>query len=138
MTTVKSRTAEALAPVLSMFHSIGDRSLCAVWQVYTEGSLDKLIFDFGQISLIVAADENDDSIDIAVAGQNRPLPVGCADGSQLQPWTNIIGKPFGWGWVTVNQQGYCDGLLLGFGEIIPQIVLNVIASTIKVGVILSA
>jgi len=124
--------------MLSMFHSIGDRSLRAVWQVYTEGSMDKLVFDFGQISLIVAADENDDSIDIAVAGPNGPAPVGGVDGSQLPPWNNIVGKPFGWGWVTVNQQGYCDGLLLGFGGIVPQIALNAIASSIKVGVISSA
>ena len=103
--------------------------------VYTEGSLDKLIFNFGQISLIVTADENDDSIDIAAAGTTEPPHVVGVDKSQLHPWNNIIGKPFGWGWVTVNQQGYCDGLLLGFGGIFPQIVLNVIASSIKVGVI---
>jgi hypothetical protein len=41
---------------------------------------------------------------------------------------------FGWGWITMNQQGYCDGLLLSFGKVIfPQLVLNVMASAIEVG-----
>jgi hypothetical protein len=121
--------------MLSAFHSVGDRSLQTVWQVYTEGSLDRLILDFGQISLIIVADENDDTIDITIADSPDPHSIGGVDGSSLKPWNSFIGKRFGWGWVTVNQQGYRDGLLLSFESIVPQIVLNVIASSIKVGTI---
>jgi Family of unknown function (DUF6334) len=137
MTTVKRRTAEAIAPMLSAFHAIGDQHLRGVWHVYTEGSLDRMILDFGQISLVVVADENDDSLNITAVETGDLCGMGGVDGSRLEPWINLIGKPFGWGWVTVNQQGYCDGLLLSFGGIIPQVVLNVMSSSIKVGTISS-
>ncbi len=138
MTTVKTRAAEALAPMLSAFHSISDQSLQAVWHVYTDGSLDKLVLDFSRVSLTVVGDEDDDSIDIAATETADLRNAGGVDGSHLEPWNRLIGKPFGWGWVTVNQQGYCDGLLLSFGGIVPQIALNVIASSIKISTITAA
>jgi len=135
MTTTKTRTAEELARMLSGFHSMESRALHAVWKVYTEASLDRLILDFGLVSLIIVADENDDSIDITVAETVDMSSTGGVDGSNLEPWKSLIGESFGWGWVTVNQQGYCDGLLLSFGGIVPQLLINVIASSIKVGTI---
>jgi len=138
MISVKHRTAEALAPTLSIFHSVGDRPLRAVWQIYTEGSLDRLVLDFGDISLTALVDEDDDSIDITVAATADPQSIGGMDASSAEPWNKVIGKAFGWGWVMVNQQGYCDGLLLSFDGIFPQIVLNVIASSIKVGTVSSS
>ena len=135
MTTVKTRAAEALAPILSAFHAIGDQSLRAVWQVETYGSVDRLVLDFGRVSLSVVADENDDSIDIAVEDTAGLRNARGTNVSHLGPWDHLVGKGFGWGWVTVNQQGYCDGLMLSFGGIVPQIVLNVIASSIKVRMI---
>jgi hypothetical protein len=50
-------------------------------------------------------------------------------------WDRFIGKAFGWGWVTVNQQGYCDGALLGFDGISPNISIEVMASSIKTSVL---
>lgn len=135
MTTVKTRAAEALAPMLSAFHAIDGRPLKAVRKIYTEGSLDKLVLDFGTMSLIVVADRNDDSIDIAVTDMPDVRNTDGVDGSHLEPWNKFIGKPFGWGWITINQQGYSDGLLLSFGDVVPQLILNVIASSLKVSVI---
>jgi Family of unknown function (DUF6334) len=132
MTAVKTDIAEAAAPVLEMFHALGERPLSAVRQICTEGSLDEIIFDFGSVSMVVAADEEDDSIDIAISEGNRPKGV---DASRQEPWSELIGKPFGWGWLTINQQGYCDGILLSFGDIRPQVLLNVMASSIKVAAI---
>ena len=58
------------------------------------------------------------------------------DVSSNEPWVNFIGKVFGWGWITLNQQGYCDGVLLSFEQVVfPEVALNVIASSIKVGVV---
>ena len=131
MTTVKT-AAVALAPMLSAFHSIGDQALQAVWRVDTDGTLDRLVFDFGRVSLVVVAKENDDSIDISAADTSGLSSAGSVDGGHTEPWNHLVGKSFGWGWVTVNQQGYCDGLLLSFGGIVPQIFLNVIASSIKI------
>jgi hypothetical protein len=135
VTTAKTRAAEALYPMLSAFHSIDDRPLKGVWKIYTDGSLDKLVLEFDTVSLIVVADGNDDSIDITATGTPDLRNTDGVDGSHLEPWKNFIGRPFGWGWITINQQGYCDGLLLSFGGIVPQLFLNVIASSIKVSTI---
>ena len=135
MTAVNIRAAEALYPVLSVFHSIASLPLQNVWQVHSEGSVDRLILDFNSTSLVISANEDDDSIECSAV--NAPfVDEGCRlDVSDREPWKNFIGSSFGWGWVTVNQQGYCDGLLLSFEGIAPQVVLNVIASSLKVGAI---
>jgi hypothetical protein len=54
-----------------------------------------------------------------------------------EPWRNLIGQAFGWGWITINQQDALDGILLSFDGIIPLVMLNVIASSIKESVIQS-
>ena len=135
MTAVNMRAAEALYPVLSVFHSIASLPLQDVWQVHSEGSVDRLILDFNSTSLVISANEDDDSIECSAV--NAPfVDEGCRlDVSDREPWKNFIGSSFGWGWVTVNQQGNCDGLLLSFEGIAPQVVLNVIASSLKVGAI---
>jgi hypothetical protein len=133
MTTAKTIVAEALFPMLSAFHSITGHPLRAVWQFHTEGSLDRLVFDFGSNALVVSADENDDSIEFSVSVDTDSRKAGGVSASHLEPWDSVIGASFGWGWVTVNQQGYSDGLLISFEGVVPQIVLNVIASSIKVG-----
>jgi len=135
MTMAKTMAAEALSPMLSVFQSISDQPLRAVWQIQTEGSLDRLILDFGPNVFVVGADENDDSIELSISAAADFRNIHGVDASDLAPWKSFVGRSFGWGWVTVNQQGYCDGLLLSFGGIIPQLVLNVIASSIKVGTI---
>ena len=55
-----------------------------------------------------------------------------SDVSHLPLWEPFIARPFGWGYAVVNQQGYCDGLLLSFGDIRPKVLLQVIASSIDV------
>ncbi len=135
MAIVKTKVAEALSPMLSGFHSVSGQSLRSIKQVFTEGSLDRFILDFGPKSLVVIADEDDDSIDVELMNTCDLHIVDGIDASQMEPWKDFIGKSLGWGWITVNQQGYCDGVLLSFGGIVPQVMLNVAASSIKAGVI---
>ncbi|MGB9468286.1 MAG: DUF6334 family protein, partial [Candidatus Acidiferrum sp.] len=52
------------------------------------------------------------------------------DASESEPWGSFIGKPFGWGWIIINQQGYCDGILLRVSGITQVMFLNVVASSI--------
>ena len=134
MSAIKSKTAEALAPTLACFHSVNDRLLQAVQYFYTDASLDRLVLDFGAIWLVIEADENDDSVDLMIV-QSGVLDAKSVSGNHLDVWKDCIGKPFGWGWITINQQGYCDGLLLSFGGIVPQVVVSVVASSIKVAMI---
>jgi hypothetical protein len=134
---MRSDTASALGtalfPALSGFQRIGGQPLRAVWQAEADGCLNRIVFDFDSLSLTVSAVSDDDSVEFEVidaAGADR---TGGADASHLKHWRDLIGAPFGWGWVTVNQQGYCDGLLLSFDGIVPRVVLNVVASSIKIG-----
>ena len=127
----KRLVGEALFSVLSEFHKIEDATLRAVRHVWTEDSLDRIILDFGSRCLVIAADQNDDTVDISVA---TTIEERCAgdDSSHSAAWASLLGKKFFWGWVTVNQQGYCDGVLLSFDGIKPQIFLNVIASSFNI------
>jgi hypothetical protein len=122
----------ALYPLLSGFQEIGDHALQTVWQIEDDAGLDCIILDFGIRLLVVFAAPDDDTIDFQFADPTS-LPSDSIETSHLSPWKDFIGVGFGWGWVTVNQQGYCDGMLLSFGGIFPQVVLSVIASSIKIG-----
>jgi hypothetical protein len=129
MNNAKTKAAEALFPVLAHFQAIEGRPLSSVSQMSTDGCLDKLCFDFGDLSLFVLADREDDSINLDISTSAAPH---ARDVSGTDLWRSFINQPFGWGWLTVNQQGYCDGVLLSFDGIVPQILLNVVASSIKV------
>ncbi|MFY9724038.1 MAG: DUF6334 family protein [Bryobacteraceae bacterium] len=124
--------AEALHPTLSVFHAISQESLRAV---RVENDLDRVIFDFDRGALVVEGNPDDDSIEIQFVNQGEFQNTEAVETSHLDPWARFIGKPFGWGWVTVNQQGYCDGLLLSFGGIDPQLLLTVAASALVVSTI---
>jgi hypothetical protein len=124
--TVKLKAAEALLPLLSVFHEVDGALLKAVRQTITEESISVISLDFGSKALIIEAEE-DDTVTISI---KDGLPQGDEINNQQQ-WIDLIGKPMGWGWVTVNQQGYLDGVLLSFDGVIPQLLITVVASSLK-------
>ena len=93
------------------------------------------MFSFGPTSLVVLADEDDDTVSISVAVTDALEITPESDVSHLPLWEPFIAKPYGWGYAVVNQQGYCDGLLLSFGDIRPKVLLQVMASSIDVNAI---
>jgi hypothetical protein len=135
MTIDTTVVTEAILARLSEFGRINDNKLHSVRMYCTDGSLVQLILNFGSIYLVITADENDDTIEFVTTDANDFHNSDGADASHREPWKRFIGKSFGWGWATVNQQGYCDGLLLSFEGIIPQVMLNVMASSIKIALI---
>jgi hypothetical protein len=112
--SVDTKTAlavgEALFAQFSPLQEIAGKTLQAVWQLESLGSLEQVILDFGPVSLAVAAVSDDDSVDFRCTKTAELDTTGCANASRDQYWSAFIGLPFGWGWVTVNQQGYCDGI----------------------------
>jgi Family of unknown function (DUF6334) len=100
-----------------------------------EASLGKIVLGFDQDSLLVEAEPYDDTITIQLISNNDRSTDGWIDASHSKPWSSFIGKTFGWGWITINQQGYIDGILLSFDGIWPQVMLNVMASSIKESII---
>jgi Family of unknown function (DUF6334) len=127
--------AQSLSPTLAIFDVIAGQPLRSVWQVEEHGCLDRIILEFGKHSLVVTVAPDDDTVDLDVidaTGSSKPVGT---EVSQTSPWRNFVGVAFGWGWIAVNQQGYCDTALLSFGGVAPQIMLNVVASSIKVAAI---
>jgi hypothetical protein len=124
---------EALLPKFSSLEKIAGKTLQAVWQVESLGCLEQVILDFGPVSLSVLAISDDDSVDFRCTTTTDLDMTGLVDASDDRYWSTFIGVPFGWGWITVNQQGYCDGMLLSFDGIAPQVVMNVRASSITLG-----
>jgi len=124
-----------LHPLLLKFHRISGHALRAVWHVYSDECLDKIILEFDQDCLIVEAEPDDDTIVFHLGSKSDLSRDQRQDASSSEPWRNLIGQGFGWGWITINQQDFLDGILLSFGGIIPQVMLNVIASSIKESVI---
>ena len=117
------------------FHGINGSPLRVVWRVYTEECLDKVILGFDQDSLVIEAEPYDDTIMFRVVINKVLNTNGWLDATHSEFWRDFIGKPFGWGWITINQQDAIDGVLLSFGGITPQLMLNVIASSIQERVI---
>jgi len=127
------KAAEALFPLLSAFHEINGSVLKTVRQEIYEDSHVGIVLDFESKSLIIRANPEDDTVDFFVVASSAIEKSDRNDVSQTFPWKQFIGKEFGWGWVSVNQQGYLDGLILSFGGIIPDLIVTVIASSLKLG-----
>ncbi len=124
--------AEAAVPAMSAFELLGSDPLQAVRYFTIEGSLDRIVLDFGPHSIVIAADFKDDSLGFTIVDpQTNDDPKG-VDVTNSQPWASLLGKPFVWAWMAVDQRGYIDGLLISFSGMIPQVLLTVVASSIKV------
>ena len=133
LNSAKIAAGTALRPALDAFHAVDGQLLTSVSEIYEDGGLTRIVFTFERNTLTVAANSEDDSVELSVTNSSGRLPAHNA--SEREPWVTFIREPFGWGWLTLNQQGYCDGVLLSFRGIIPQLVLTVEASSFSVGTI---
>ena len=133
LNSAKITAGIALRPVLDAFHAVDGQSLTSVSEAYKDGCLTGIVFTFESNTLTVAANVEDDSVELLVTNCSGRPPAH--DVSDREPWVTFIREPFRWGWLTLNQQGYCDGVLLSFRGITPQLVLTVEASSFSVGTI---
>lgn len=133
LNSAKIAAGTALRPVLDAFHSVDGQLLISVSEVHEEGCLNRIVLTFERNTLTLAANTDDDSVELSVTTSSGKTPTQKV--RNRQPWLTFIGEPFGWGWLTLNQQGYCDGVLLSFRGILPQLVLTVEASSFSVGTI---
>jgi hypothetical protein len=115
------------------FHALSENYpevLDSVLEQWTEGSKERVILKFTSKTLILSANAEDDTIHVRCVRAGEETIKGCKRVNESPFWKKYVGTEFGGGWITVNQQGYCDGVLLGFGGIAPSILLNVMASSI--------
>ncbi|MGH9949249.1 MAG: DUF6334 family protein [Pyrinomonadaceae bacterium] len=127
--------SEELHNVLSEFHKLVEHPLRDVRYAWIDGCLDKIFLEFDQVSLLIEAEVDYDTIIFRVINNENCETFSSIDASHSEPWADLIGKPFGWGWVTINQQNYLDGILLSFGLVSPNLLLSVLASSITVSTI---
>lgn len=126
------RAAEVTFIMREPFQQMEGEPLKAVHELVVEGCLIKYFFIGTEHALLIAADVNDDTVEVHLTSPDK-LPVTVKNVSAVDPWKSLIGRSFGWCSMTINQQGYCDGVLMSFDGVFPQVFLTVIASSIKLG-----
>lgn len=126
-----------LHPLLLQFQEISGQSLESVWRVYEGQSLDKIILQFAKLTFIIKAEPDDDTIRFDVTSRQEPTEDWC-QATGTEPWSGVIGKPFGWGWLTINHLDALDGILISFSGNTPHVLVTVVGSSIKESIVLPA
>ena len=137
MKDARTRVAQALNPLSSEFKLISGQMLKSVFEKKEYGCIEKVIFNFEDASLVVFANGDDDTIDFKIVKiSDHSNDDTDRDVSSRNPWDQFIGRRFCWGWMAIDQQGYLDSILLSFDIIFPNLILNVAASSIDIGIII--
>lgn len=113
---------------LEPFHASQQKLLTAVLHRDTdEGETIFLVFDRAALCL-----KSDPEFDRVTVGYGPLDDVDdCDELTADTPWSRFIGKPFFWGWLTVNQQGFVDGVLVSFDGVLPEVGVSVVASSLE-------
>ena len=127
-----------LHSLLLRFQEITGQPLESVWRVYKEQSLDKIILQFATLTFSIEAEPDDDTIRFDVTSKQQPNTENWCQSSSFEPWSRVVGKPFSWGWLTINHLDALDGVLLSFSGNTPQVALTVVGSSIKESLVLPA
>ena len=107
-----------------------------MWRVYDEQSVNKIILQFASLTFIIEAEPADDTIAFDVTSKQEPNTEHWREASTFEPWNTVIGKPFAWGWLTINHFDARNGVLLGFCGNTPQVLITAVASSIKESIVL--
>jgi hypothetical protein len=97
-----------------------------------------IMLKFENKALLILADTDHDTAVVECEDAHSLDLDGYTSINTLLPWRGLLGQVFGWGWLTINQQGYPDGVLLSFDGLVPQILLFVAASSLHVHVVSEA
>jgi hypothetical protein len=106
--------------------------LVAVYQKITDKCREELALEFTTKTLFFTANPDDDTISVRSEDASSVNTSAWTRLEAKKPWKSLLGAEFGWGWVTINQQGYCDGVLVSFDGLLPTIMLCVTGSSITV------
>jgi len=108
-----------------------DQRLEEVWQRVASGCRELIALKFPAGVLTFTADPDADTVEVRCQEAETFDPSGLVRADN-PPWASLIGRPFGWGWIAINQQGYQDGALLSFGGLEPSVLLVAAASSLRV------
>jgi hypothetical protein len=106
--------------------------LADVLEKWVHGCRDEIVLSLGDSFIRFVVDNETDTImsefkPSPFRGKKRYVSIRSAT-----PWKAHVGKECGWTWFGWNQQGYLDTVLISFDGIVPSILLQTIASSIKV------
>ena len=68
-----------------------------VRETRSEECLVEINFDFGAKALVLAANEEDDTIHLRSANATATSPISPDEAASTGPWGKYMGKLFGWG-----------------------------------------
>jgi hypothetical protein len=120
---------------LDSFYSLASaepETLTTVSEKIADRCREALALEFTTKRLVFTANPDDDTISVRCEGRPSSNSAAWKRLNATKPWKSLIGAVFGWGWITINQQGYCDGVLLSFNGLLPTIMLCVIGSSITI------
>ena len=109
-----------------------DQKLEEVWQRVEDGCRELIALKFSEGVLTFTVDPDADTVDVRCLDADAFDPSGLVPAPATAPWTALLGRSIGWGWVAINQQGYQDGVLLSFGGLEPSVLLVAAASSLRV------
>lgn len=125
---MKTQIGETLSRVLAPFHEVDGCSLKAVWETTVDECIEAIQLEFESGFLTITADSDDDTVDLSFTKSRHGKAIRV---DHRDPWRQLMGRNFGWGWVGVNQQGYLDGVSFSFQSVVPQYSLTVVASSLR-------
>jgi len=106
--------------------------LLGVYERTEDGIRDDLVLAWQDSHLWFRADADTDTIEVGFH-ESRFEPTSEFHSLEaVPPWIDFLGHDCGWTWCAVNQQGYFDSILISFDGIVPNVMLHVIGSSIKV------
>lgn len=116
----------------STFLSFEGLCIESVWCERVDDCLEKIILKFETESLVIKAVADDDTVQLLRVPNAELAEVLQHAEPAPRVFSKYVGQEFGWGWIAVNQQNYLDGVLLSFNDIVPNLLLSVIASSLHV------
>ncbi len=128
MTDEPKATRNVLQAALQPFHAAQGKLLTAVLQEDVNEA-EAILLVFGSECLTFQCDPDRDVVTLSFGTATPSENADDLTGSGA--WSRFIGKEFFWGWLTVNQQGATDGVLLSFDGVVPEIGLNVVAASFE-------
>ena len=103
-----------------------------VHEKVVDGCREEIVLDFGDSFLSFVVESNYDTVDCRFRNKPFVSKRGYRRIGSESPWGRYIDKPCGWTWLAVNQQGYWDTALISFDAVVPNVLLNVMASSLYV------
>ena len=103
-----------------------------VFEKVVDGCRDEIVLDFGDSCLRFSVDADTDSIMGRFQGTKFSAKRGYQSIISSALWRPYLEEECGWTWLAINQQGYWDTILISFDAVVPNILLNVMASSVYV------